>query len=164
MLKLYEIIGLTKTTIPGNSYETNSKNYILKNETTGRGITKNRMFTSYIIYVAFEKSYYAVHLSNRDCASFSGKLCYNGMIKILHVNYDDIHSNITHFPIQPLFVFADFEVKDYDDDAFMDVYLHNEPDTVVFKFSSIGNNESEPFGYVYVNMELFQDSNINSVF
>jgi hypothetical protein len=55
-------------------------------------------------------------------------------------------------------VFADFEVKEYDYDAFMDVYLHNEPDTCVFKFSGIGDNESVPCGYVYVNMELFQDS------
>ena len=158
MTKLYEIIGLTKTTIAGNSYETNSKNYILKDETTGRGITKTRMFTRYILYVAFENSYYAVHLSNHDCASFSGKLCHTGTIQILHVNYDDVQSNITHFPIQPLFVFADFEVKEYDYDAFMDVYLHNEPDTFVFKFSGIGDDESVPCGYVYVNMELFQDS------
>jgi hypothetical protein len=25
-------------------------------------------------------------------------------------------------------------------------------------FSSIGDNEKDPFGYVYVNMDLFQDS------
>jgi len=157
MMNLYEIIGLTKTTITGHSYETNFKNYILTDE-NGRGICKTHPFNSYVIYVALEKSYYSIHLSKYHCASFSGKLCYVGMMKISHANYSDFHSTITHFPKRPLFVSANFEVKEYDYEDFMDVYLHSEPDTFVFNFSSIGGNERDPWGYVYVNMDLFEDS------
>ena len=154
-MNLYKIVGLTKTTVTGISYETNSTNYILHDE-HGDGITKQRTFAYYIIYVALENSYYAIHLSKYDCASFSGKLCYIGKMKISLANYSDFHSTITHFPIKPMFVSANFEVKEYDYDDFMEIYLHDEPETFVFKFSSIDGNECIPRGYAYVNMELFQ--------
>ena len=49
-------------------------------------------------------------------------------------------------------------IKEYSYDDSMDIYLHEDPNTFLFKFSSIGDNEKDPCGYVYINMELFQDS------
>ena len=40
----------------------------------------------------------------------------------------------------------------------MDIYLHEDTNIFLFKYSSIGDNEKDPCGYVYINMELFQDS------
>lgn len=155
-MNLYQIVGLSKTTETGQSYQTDDHNYILHDD-TGKGITTQRLFTKYILHVSLEKSYYAIHLSSYDCASFYGKLCYIGMMRIVDTNYAYAQSTITHFPIKPLFVFANFEVKSYDyDDENVNIYLHNEPDTFLFKFSSIGGDERTPVGYVDVNMELFQ--------
>ena len=156
-MNLYKIIGLSKKTVNGISYETDAKNYILTNE-NGRGITKKLDFIHYIIYILFQNSYYSIHLSKYDCASFSGKLCSIAMMKILDSNYTDATSNITHYPIKPLFIFADFEIKEYSYDDSMDIYLHEDTNTFLFKYSSIGDNEKDPCGYVYINMELFQDS------
>ena len=155
-MNLYQIVGLSKTTEPGISYQTDDINYILHDD-NGKGITTHRLFTKYILYVSLENSYYAIHLSKYDCASFSGKLCYTGMMSIVDSNYTDMQSSITHFPIKPLFVFANFEVDLYGyDDENVNIFLHDEPDTFVFKFSNVGGNEANPLGYAYVNMELFQ--------
>ena len=81
-MNLYKIIGLSKKTVNGISYETDAKNYILTNE-NGRGITKKLDFIHYIIYILFQNSYYSIHLSKYDCASFSVKLCSISMMKIL---------------------------------------------------------------------------------
>ena len=156
-MNLYKIIGLSKKNVNGISYETDSKNYILIDD-NGHGITKRIDFTHYIIYILFENLYYSIHLSKYDCASFSGKMCCIGMMKILDSNYTDATSNITHYPIKPLFIFADFEIKEYSYDESIDIYLHEDLNTFLFKFSSIGDNEKDPCGYVYVNMDLFQDS------
>jgi hypothetical protein len=77
-------------------------------------------------------------------------------MKILPCNYEDESSNITHVPIKPLFVLANFEVKNYDYDEDTFIYLHDEPDTYVFKYSGIGGDEKHPGGYVDVNMKLFR--------
>lgn len=155
-MNLYQIVGLSKTTETGQSYQTDDNNYILHDD-TGKGIATQRIFTKYILYVSLENSYYAIHLSKYDCASYYGKLCYVGMMRIVETNYADAQSSITHFPIKPLSVVANFEVKTYDyDDENVNTYLHDDPDTFVFKFSSIGDNEANPLGYAYVNMELFQ--------
>uniref|UniRef100_A0A6C0E1G5 Uncharacterized protein n=1 Tax=viral metagenome TaxID=1070528 RepID=A0A6C0E1G5_9ZZZZ len=155
-MSLYQIVGLSKTTETGQSYQTDDHNYILHDD-TGKGITRQRLFTKYILYVSLEKSYYAIHLSSYDCASFYGKLCYIGMMRIVESNSAHVESNITYFPIKPIFVNANFEIKSYDYDDHMDVYLHDDPDTFIFKFSSIGDNEANPLGYAYVNMKLFQN-------
>jgi len=154
-MNLYQIVGLTKTTGLGTSYQTGDKNYILLDE-NGKGILKPKLFTKYILYILLEKTYYAIHLSKYDCASFSGKLCYIGMMSVMPCNYAEDSSSITHVPIQPLSVFANFEEKKYDYDDYMDIYLHDEPDIYVFRFSRIGGNELNPFGYVHFNMDLFQ--------
>jgi hypothetical protein len=155
-MNLYQIVGLKKSTETGISYKTGDRNYILHDD-NGKGITTQRNFTKYILYVSFENTYYAIHLSKYDCASFYGKLCYIGMMRIVDSSYADAYSNITHFPIKPLFIFANFKVDlyGYDNDS-MEIYLHDEPDTFVFKFSNVGGNEANPMGYVHVNLELFQ--------
>jgi hypothetical protein len=154
-MNLYQIIGLTKINFDGLSYETDSQKYILKNENK-KGMTKTREYTKYILYVLLDNLYYGIHLSEYDCASFSGKLCQIGMMKIINSNYTDIISMITHIPRRPLFIYADLKIKEYDYDDSMYIYLHEEPHTCLFEFSSIGGNESIPSGYVYVNMDLFQ--------
>jgi hypothetical protein len=124
----------------------------------GRGITTTIDFTHYLMYIAFENSYYAIHLSTYDCASFSGKLCSKGVMKISHSTYTDAYSNMTHCPIKPLYVFADFEEKEYEWDESVNIYSHNDPSICIFQFDGIGGNEKEPCGNVHVNMDLFQVS------
>lgn len=155
-MKVYQIVGLTKTFVTGISYETDSSHSILQDE-TGHGIRKHRIYTDYRIYIVCEHTYYAIRLSKHDCPSCSGKLCYIGMMRISRVKDREVHSALTHLPIRPLSVYANLECKEYDWDAAMKVVLHDEPDTYVFQFSSIGGNPRDPCGYVYVNMELFQD-------
>jgi len=160
-MKLYQIVGLTQTTRSDMSYQTDDKTYILHDK-NGQGIVNQRIYTNYILYILLEpeteteteNSYYAIHLSTYDRASFSGQLCQIGKMNITHSNYAD-RANITHFPIKPLSVFANFELKEYDYDEDMYI-LHDNSDTFVFKFSSIGDDERNPCGYVWVNMKLFQ--------
>jgi hypothetical protein len=153
-MKLHQIIGLTKTIVAGISYQTGVNDTILINE-NGRGITKKTDFVQYIIYVVCENAYYTIHLSTLDCASFSGKLCNRGVMKISHSTRRDAESTMTHFPIKPLRVFADVAEKEYEWDESLTIYLHDEPDTCVFRFDGIGNDEKEPCGRVHVNMDLF---------
>ena len=154
-MNLYEIVGLKKTIVSGVSYETNSHFGILNDE-NGKPIRKDREFVDYILYAVCDSSYYAIHMSTYHCASFGGKLCHIGLMDIAPCDYTP---NIqTHSPIQPLFVWANFEIKKYDYDEEMDVYLHDEPNTWMFQFSAIGGDERTPGGYVHVNMELFEPS------
>jgi hypothetical protein len=159
IMTLYQIIGLTQTPVVGISYKTDDNLDIMRDD-DGKYSQKSRMFANYILYARFENAYYAIHLSKYDCVSVSGKRCYIGMMNILHTNYECIRSNITHVPIEPIFISAKLDIKKYDCDDQMDVYLHVEPDTCVFRFSSIGTNAREPRGYAYVNMDLFQVSPI----
>jgi len=155
-MKLYEIVGLTKTTFSDISYETDSNCFIRKDD-TGCGMRKTRLFTRYVLYIRVNHAYYAVHLRLCDCPAFSGKLCSMGWMKIARVNCDDIRKTITHLPIQPLTVCADLGIKKDSDYPDMDVFLHNDLRTYVFQFSRVGGNALNPRGYVHVNMELFQD-------
>jgi len=155
-MDLYKIIGLTLTTFIGNSYETESNNLILHDE-TGKGITKPNIFTKYILYVVFENTYYALHLSEQHCASGGGRLCCCGNMEITQSSYEDIMPVITHLPITQLVVPAAFEVKSYDYDDDICVCVNEDPDTCVFEFSLVGNNEVRPCGFVYVNMNLFHN-------
>jgi len=154
-MKLHQIIGLTETAVSILSYQTCSNDSILT-DGNGRGITKKMNSIEYLMYTAFENSYYAIHLSTYDCASFSGKLCSKGVMKISHSTYADVYSTMTHAPLKPLYVCADFEAKEYDWDESMNIYSHNEPHTCVFQFDGVGGDEKEPHGHVHVNMELFK--------
>jgi hypothetical protein len=154
-MSLYQIVGLTKTSVVGHSYLTRGSYDILHDE-TGKGITIEKEFTKYILYILLENTYYAIHLYQYDFASFYGKLSNMGTMQILPCNYTDELSNITHVPIKPLFVIADFEIKNYNHDDDMFIVLHEEPDIYVFQYSSIGGDEKHPVGYVCVNMDLFQ--------
>jgi hypothetical protein len=157
----YQIVGLTLTTYEGNSYKIKdgSRNCILHDK-SGRGITQNHLFTKYILYVLFKDIYYAIHLSSSHCASYGGKLCSLGDIRIVPSDSTEIMSNITHYPVKQLFVPATFELENYDEDIHdyeedICICLSKEPDICVFKFSHIGGSERTPCGYVYVNMDLF---------
>jgi hypothetical protein len=160
-MSLYQIIGLIKKDRTGNSYKTDSKSRILHNE-NGIGITINKNFTDYIIILSDvklkENRYYNIYLSEHDNASFSGKLCHNAIMKILLSNYKEDKLNITHFPIKPLFIYANIEVKEYDYDEIIEIYLHDkilEENNCLFKYDGIGGDEITPNGKIYVNMKLF---------
>jgi hypothetical protein len=152
-MNLYKIVGLTLTNFTGNSYETRN-NWILHDE-NGVGITKSEFFNKYILYVVFENTYYAINLSETHCASYGGKLCYNGSMNIVQSSYTNIQSSITHIPIKPLIISANFEEKNYNYEDDIRICLQEEPNTCLFTFSNIGNDEMHPNGYVYVNMNLF---------
>lgn len=157
-MNLYQIVGLSISSFIGNSYETESiYNRRIVHDEKGKGITKSEIFIKYILYIKFENTYYAIHLSNTHCASYSGKLCSFGDMSILHSNYSEIESNVTHIPIKPLDFYADFEVKSYCyDDEDIQICLHKEPEHCVFEFSYNGKCEKNPSGYVNVNMKLFR--------
>jgi len=76
-------------------------------------------------------------------------------MNIVKSSYTNIQSSITHIPIKPLIISANFEEKNYNYEHDIRVYLQEEPDTCLFAFSNIGNDEMHPSGYVYVNMNLF---------
>ena len=167
-MNLYKIVGLTVTTFIGNTYETKSNNRIVIDE-NGKGITKPKVFTKYILYGIFENKYYAIHLSESRCASFGGILCSCGKMEIIDTNLLEIQSNVTHEPIKQLLISAEVPIYNLDDgnklllhdlksnDYNYDIRicLHEEPNTCLFNFSYFGDNEARPCGFVYVNMELF---------
>lgn len=148
----YKIIGLNVSTINKHTYKTHpTSNQILHDE-TGKGITEQREFTEYTLYVAMENAYHAIRLSDFHCASSGGKLCSIGEINTSPCPFEEVMPNITHVPT--LSTTIKFKLKDYyPDDVSVDVY--NDPYTCVFKYSRDGNDERTPFGFVYVNMELF---------
>jgi hypothetical protein len=71
-------------------------------------------------------------------------------MELLNSNFKDFQSFFTHIPIKPIIIPFNFDKDD------IRVYLHEEPNTCVFEFSSIGNCERNPSGYIYVNMNLFR--------
>ena len=154
---LYRIVGLNVTTCQGHTYETILGSIKIEHDkTTGKGITKNHEFITYIVYILFENAYYAIHLSESHCASFGGRLCTLGNMSITNSNYEEVMSNSTCFPLTPIDI-KGFKLNEYyEDDVF--VHLYNDPDTCVFKFSRDGNDERTPSGYVYVNTELFKNN------
>jgi hypothetical protein len=153
-MPLYTILGLTATDHIRNSYETDSSGRILLTPEC-KGISKLRKTTDYIIYLEFSGIYYEIHLLEIYGASFTGFLYSQGYMKVA-MSYN-IPENITHSPIKPLYVYANFEeAREYYFDEEVDVHLYDEPDTRVFRYSGIGSgDESVPDGYVIVNMDLF---------
>ena len=154
-MNLYNIVGLTRSTFIGNSYATDVDDRISRDE-SGKVIAKPTIFAKYVLYIAFENAYYAIHLSEQHCASGGGRLCCCGNMEITPSRYAPA---ITHLPKTPLVVIAAFDVKAYDD--FGDdvrVCVNEDPDTCVFEFSLMGNNEVRPCGFVRVNMDLFIDA------
>ena len=151
-MSLFKIIGLKITTTSGNSYETSPhSNYILHDD-DGKGITKQRMFTSYIVYIERENEYHAIHLSVCHCASSRGKLCTLADMSVDPSNYEEVMINITHVPSAPP-AYIELQMKEYYEDEFLRLY--NNQDTCVLQFSKDGNDERTPYGFVYVNMDLF---------
>ena len=151
-MNLYKIIGLNVTNDIGNSYETKSpySDKILQ-DNSEKGISKHHAFTTYIVYIAFENAYYAIHLSESHCASYGGKLCTLGNMSIKQTLYEEAMINLTHVPSTPIDI--KFKLyKQYEEEV---VYVDNDPNTCVFKFNYDGNDERTPCGFVYVNMELF---------
>jgi hypothetical protein len=167
-MNLYQIFGLTVSTFMDTTYETKSNNRIVIDE-NGKGITKPKIFTKYILYGQFENKYYAIHLSDNRCASASGILSSCGNMEIIETNFLEIQSNITHEPITPLVISPEVpsygfenrttlflhELKNYHYDCDIRICLHEEPNTCLFNFSYFGGDEARPCGFVYVNMELF---------
>jgi hypothetical protein len=157
IMNLYKVIGLNITSVTGNSYETSPYNNKILHDKTGKGITKQQLFTTYIIYISLENEYHAIHLSESHCASSRGKLSTIGSMIVKPSRYEEAMSNITHLPLTPIEVKLKlYEDEDeYEDKDNLLVSLDNDPDTCVFKFSYHGNDERNPFGFVYVNMSLF---------
>ena len=152
-MELYTIIGLNVAERIGHSYETDHNGQIL-HDAEGRGITKTRKFNDSILYAYSGEVYYAIHLSESHGASFGGHLCTTGHMNIEVLGYPPTH--LTHYPVQPLYVYANFEAREYDVDEEVDVYLHNDPEIRLFRFSGLGSgDERVPDGYVLVNMDLF---------
>jgi len=154
-MSLYKIVGLTLSTFVGNSYETKRNGFILHNE-DGKGITRPHIFTKYTIYVSSENMYYAIHLFEQHCASFGGRICHYGHIRMNEVNYEDISSFITHLPKSSLVnpVISGVNFDEFADDVC--VCLHEDQGTEVFRYSKVGGDERTPWGFVHVNMDLFQ--------
>ena len=150
-MTLYKIIGLNVEIVNGNSYETDIlSNKIIHDKTHGKGITKHHAFTTYTMYVVSENAYYAIHLSEAHCASSRGRLCTIGDMSTTPSNCDEAMSKITHVPLTQVV----FKLNNYYEDN-VSVYVDDDPDTCVFKYSSDGDDERTPNGFVYVNMELF---------
>jgi len=151
-MSLFKIIGLNVTTTTGNSYETRSHSDDILKDDDGRGITKQHTFTTYIIYISLENTYYTIHLSETHNASFGGKLCTLGHMSTNPSHYEEVMTNITHVPSAPP-AYIEFQIKEYYEDEI--VHLYNNQDTCVFKYSKDGDDERMPHGFVYVNMDLF---------
>ncbi len=162
-MELYTIIGLEMTERVGYSYETDSslRGTILRNG-EGMPMTKQHTFYDYVIYATLENEqyYYAIYLWETHGVSLSGRLCKNAHMKIDALNSID---RITHYPIRPLRVYADFEIREYGFDEQVDVDLCNDPYTRVFSYNGLGyGDECVPDGYVVVNMDLFWEKNLLS--
>jgi hypothetical protein len=152
-MELYTILGLNVSERIGRSYETDRNGQIL-HDAEDRGITKTRKFNDYIICIYSGEVYYAIHLSESDGASFGGHLYTIGHMHIEVLTCPP--ENLTHYPIKPLRVYANFEAREYNFDEEVDVHLYQEPETRVFRFSGIGSgDECVPDGYVIVNTDLF---------
>lgn len=153
-MELYTLFGLNIAERIGHSYETDYHGRILL-DADGKAMTKLRKFTDYILYAYSGEVYYAIYLSESDGASFGGHLYTMGHMKIEVSPYPTI-VDLTHYPIKPLSVYANFEAREYDLDEEVDVGLHNDPNTRLFRYSGLGSgDERVPDGYVIVNMDLF---------
>jgi hypothetical protein len=153
-MELYTIFGLNVVESIGHSYETDHNGRIL-HDAEGKGITKPRKYNDYIIYAYSGEVYYAIHLKESHGASFGGHLYTMGHMHIEVSPYPTI-ADLTHYPIKPLRVYANFEARDFDFDEEMDVGLNDEAYTRLFRYSGIGSgDECVPDGYVIVNMDLF---------
>jgi hypothetical protein len=151
-MTLYRIVGLTVKTSFGHSYKTSPYSNKILHDETGKGITKLHEFTIYIVYISFENAYYAIHLSESHFASFDGKLCTIGNMSIIPSHREEVITKITHTPLSNLNINGPELNEEYDE---VFVCLDNDPHTCAFKYSNYGKDERTPFGYVYVNMELF---------
>jgi hypothetical protein len=170
MTTLYKVIGLHVATKYNDSYDTeNPYTNRISHDDAGKGISKRREFTTYTVYISTtlnpvtrvtllsdnEPMYYAIHLSESNCASFGGKLCTIGNMNVTSLKYTEIMTNITHVPLNPIYI-TGFDLNaSYEDDVVARLYDNDAPDTVVFKYSNYGNDERTPSGYVYVNTRLF---------
>lgn len=153
-MELYTILGLNVVGRIGHSYETDSCGRIFL-DAEGKGMTKPRKFNDYIMYAYSGEVYYAIHLSESDGASFGGHLYTMAHMKIEVLPYPEI-ADLTHYPITPIRVHANFEARDYDFDEEVDVHLYDDPETRIFRYSGLGSgDECVPDGYVLVNMDMF---------
>jgi hypothetical protein len=152
-MELYTILGLNVIERIGHSYETDSRGRIL-DDADGNAMTKQRKFTDYIIYAYSGEVYYAIHLRESDGASFGGHLY---TMAYMHIEVlDNPPTHFTHSPIRPLCVYTNFEVRKYDFDEEVDVYLYDDPEKRLFRFSGLGSGDERiPYGYVLVNMDCF---------
>jgi hypothetical protein len=121
---------------------------------------------------------YSITLSQCDIAASRGKLGHIGSMEVAKVSQLDAQRSMTHVPVKPLHICADLEecqreeiaqvFDDYpekmdllrimEENSFIEeikVRLLGEPATTMFAFSKDGGDERIPYGYVYVNMELF---------
>lgn len=152
IINLFKVIGLNVTTTIGESYETKSQDSDeILHDVSKKGIPKDRVFTKYIMFIALDNTYYAIHLSESHCASYGGKLCSIGNMSIKSSDYKEAVKNITHKPLTPI----DIQFNLYEHYEYQAVYVDNDPNTCVFEFNYDNNDERTPSGFVYVNMELF---------
>jgi hypothetical protein len=178
-----KILGLSLTTKTRHTYETAERNgNRILHDTDGKGILTSHAFTIYTVYLKKADAYCAIHLSEHHCASFSGRLCSIGELVVADSNANEIETMTTHIPKCNLdIVVITSETTQDSENCYeatehksekssvnavlewtknnsdVNAALQNDPDTCVFKYSRDGNDERNPAGYVYVNMDLFQN-------
>jgi hypothetical protein len=162
---MYQIIGLTKIDYNGFVYITNNKNIILYEN--GKALTKDKIFTEYTIYLQCMKKnkYYSIRLYESNCASYSGKLCSNGNIEIKIINENYIIENRNYITKKDLYIrnkgfITKKFVDHYDDYIKLYGYSNQQYNTkkdkkLIFEYSGCGWDETNPCGYISINMDLF---------
>jgi hypothetical protein len=153
----YHIIGLSISEISGNSYETDDNGCIIHDE-NGRGISIQKMFPQYTLYVISSENpnydyYYAIQLTQADCASFCGRLGHRGYLKISMSSLAEARNDITHLPTKVISIFEDFEELQNEDTQI--IYTKEAPLVGLFSVSNCGGDEKTPNGWIHVNLGLF---------
>ena len=157
MKLVYHIIGLSKSEIQGNSYETDDNGCIIHDK-NGRGISIQKMFPHYTLYVIYSENpnydyYYAIQLSQADCASFDGRLGHRGSLNISMSSLEEAKNDITHLPTKVISIFEDFEELQNKDTHI--IYTKEASLVGLFSVSNRGGDEKTPNGWIHVNMGLF---------
>ena len=152
MQSTHQIIGLSKQEIVGHSYKTDENARIIHEN--GKGISIQKTFSQYILYIGSAGDVcYSITLSQCDIAASRGRLGHIGSMEVARVSQHDAQRSITYVPVKPLHICADLGEYHYTEE--ITVALSGEPETTAFAFSRDGGDERTPYGYVYVNMELF---------
>jgi hypothetical protein len=164
-MPLYQIVGLHVETNEKKVYRSNSQGVILLDTDTGKPLLESHPYTKYRVYLRLLNStterYLAVDLWEVVAATFANVFGYSRVCSLGNMTVEDVSlCEYTHLPAMML-VISDTEnvlsetlnSPNYLDDV--DMRLFSDKDTMVFRYSYIGDNEATPNGYAHVNMNLF---------